>query len=292
MICRREANVLLALGLVLVMAPSLSPAQVTFDPGPIRSIRPSEASAIEPSSRGELAPQALELLTDTVGARVQIFPRSRDVAIVVLPAAGSAFLPRSIVEHLVHAGYSVVSVEGDELVPGSPDTWMLALYDMTSRGIAAARLTRDTFTPRCLVIAGVSLGGFAAIPVAAVSRADAVVAALAGGELEELAKTSEVGGLGEVGTPDKRSSRDAIRAIDPMTWARHIPRGRSLVIRAMWDKVVPWRSVQSLLQALRDPALVTLPASHETSVLFHSYASKRIVSFIQDACLSNRSGGR
>lgn len=208
--------------------------------------------------------------------------RGHGPAVILLPHLdGTSRIAEYVARRFGVRGYQVLAL----LPPGvalpsdaAPESVIGLLERRVRAGRAAVQLaTRELGAP-CRVLVGVSLGSITAIPVAALEPGvDAVVAMLAGADLAWLASHSEdprVRALtaGVSSEPATDATRDAIAALDPLSYAANLVPERILLVRARWDATIPARASQVLREALGAAREVVYPAGHYSFGYFLPFA--------------------
>ena len=141
-------------------------------------------------------------------------------------------------------------------------------------GRVAARLASGELGAPCRVLLGISVGGMAAIPVAALEEnLDGVISMLAGGGLPWIAEHSKEPMLQD--SPSRSSKQSAAptatRAaslVDPLAWAPRLRKSHILMIRAIWDEVIPPPATHALWGALGQPEIHAYPSGHYSFGVF------------------------
>lgn len=126
---------------------------------------------------------------------------------------------------------------------------------------------------------GISFGGMDAVMLAALDeRVDAVVAAMAGGDLAYLLMNTSYRtiarrvhrALRESGlTRDGMEERiDDMIDTDPLALAPYVDAEDVFLIMTRTDLIVPFEAQQALRRSLGQPETLTLPTGHRTSVIY------------------------
>jgi dienelactone hydrolase len=126
---------------------------------------------------------------------------------------------------------------------------------------------------------GISFGAVDAVMLTAVDdRVDALVAAMAGGDLAYLFMNTSyrrvsrtVAGLLEETGLTRAGLQDALDdriATDPLTLAPYIDAARVLMIMTRNDSIVPFEAQQALRRSIGTPEALYLPTGHRTSILY------------------------
>jgi len=128
-------------------------------------------------------------------------------------------------------------------------------------------------------IFGVSFGGMAAVMLAALDeRVDAVVAAMAGGDLPYLMVNTSYRAVARQIHRSLREtgwSRDRLKerleeliASDPLVFAPYVDAEEVLLVMTRTDMIVPFEAQQRLRRELGEPETLFLPTGHRTSVFY------------------------
>jgi fermentation-respiration switch protein FrsA (DUF1100 family) len=204
-------------------------------------------------------------------------------AAVILPhLQGTTRIPEYFARRFAREGYQVVAQLPPEvaLEPGSAREAMLeVMRERIREGRAAARIAARELEAPCRVLVGVSVGGMVAIPVAALEEEiDGVVSMLAGGGMSWIVDHSKEPLIqpsspapGEV----PPALAEAAALVDPLTWAPRLRKGRVLMIRAVWDQVIPPPATHALWEALGQPEIHAYPSGHYSFGIFLARAVDR-----------------
>src|SRR5690606_689064 len=128
-------------------------------------------------------------------------------------------------------------------------------------------------------IFGISFGGMAAVMLAALDeRVDAVVAAMAGGDLPYLLLNTSYRAvarqiqrsLRETGLSRARLEERLGELIlsDPLAFAPYVDAEEIFLVMTRTDMIVPFEAQQRLRHELGDPETLFLPTGHRTSVFY------------------------
>lgn len=128
-------------------------------------------------------------------------------------------------------------------------------------------------------IFGISFGGMAAVVLAALDdRVDAVVAAMAGGDLPYLVMNTSYRAvarqiqrsLRESGLTRERLKERLERLIasDPLVFAPYVDAEEVLLVMTRTDMIVPFEAQERLRRELGEPETLFLPTGHRTSVFY------------------------
>jgi dienelactone hydrolase len=213
-------------------------------------------------------------------------------AAVILPhLQGTARIPEYVARRFASEGYQVVAQLPPEvaLEPGSARESMLeVMRERIREGRAAARIAARELGAPCRVLVGVSVGGMVAIPVAALEEdIDGVVSMLAGGGMgwivdhskEPLIQPSPAA-VGEA----PPALAEAAALVDPLTWAPRLRKGRVLMIRGVWDQVIPPPATHALWDALGRPEIHAYPSGHYSFGIFLPRAVDRALEKADALC--------
>src|SRR5690606_33499530 len=149
---------------------------------------------------------------------------------------------------------------------------------------------------------GISFGGMAAVMLAALDdRIDAVVAAMAGGDLPHLMVNTSYRAvarqinqaLRESGTSRERLAERLAEMIDsdPLRFAPYVDAGEILLVVTRTDMIVPFESQEKLRRALGEPETLYLPTGHRTSVFYFPFLRNSARAFFERQ-FSARNGRR
>lgn len=128
-------------------------------------------------------------------------------------------------------------------------------------------------------IFGLSFGGMAAVMLAALDeRVDAVVAAMAGGDLPYMVLNTSYRAvarqvhrsLREKGLSRERLKErlDQLIASDPLVFAPYVDAEDVLLVMTRTDMIVPFETQLRLRRELGEPETLLLPTGHRTSVFY------------------------
>jgi fermentation-respiration switch protein FrsA (DUF1100 family) len=208
-------------------------------------------------------------------------------AVVVVPhLQGTTRIPEYVARRFAREGYQVVAQLPPEaaLEPGSTrDAMLEVMRERIREGRTAARLAARELGAPCRVLVGVSVGGMVAIPVAALEGdIDGTVSMLAGGGMSWIVDHSKepliqpsATRLGEA--PPTPAEAEAAALVDPLTWAFRLRGSRLLMIRAIWDQVIPPPATHVLWDALGQPEIHAYPSGHYSFGIFLPDAVDRAV---------------
>jgi cephalosporin-C deacetylase-like acetyl esterase len=164
------------------------------------------------------------------------------------------------------------------------------LWERILQGRAASRLAAGELGAPCRVLLGISVGGMAAIPVAALEEdLDGVITMLAGGGLSWIADHSKETLLQDSASALREGSvastePDAVAWVDPLSWAPRLRGDRVLMIRAIWDQVIPPPATHAFWDALGKPEIHAYPSGHYSFGVFLPRAMDRAVEKANDWC--------
>jgi pimeloyl-ACP methyl ester carboxylesterase len=161
-------------------------------------------------------------------------------------------------------------------------SWGQFASERLRAGRAALRLLTTESKSRCVAVAGLSLGGLVAVAVGNLEPdVDIVVAMLAGSGPElvrSLALLNARGALGQVGAPNSGAFLGSPR----------LSRDRVLMVRALFDELVPAGATAHLAEALGHPAVHVYPSGHASFRVLLPLAVWRALGFIERACIEAR----
>lgn len=215
--------------------------------------------------------------------------------LVLLPQAdGSPWIVEGLARGWAAAGYPVFALvpQAVALLPGaSPRDWLHLLEERIRTGRAALRLARAEFGPSCVVLMGLSVGGIAAVPVAALEPApDALVLLVAGAGLEEIATATTLSPIRDhAGGPALEPElRDRLREIDPLAFASALDPQSVFLASAQFDDVIPPAASARLWESLRRPTARTYPVGHRSFVAVLPLALREAMRFSIERCAATR----
>ena len=224
---------------------------------------------------------------------------------VVLHILGGSFpLSQTVARTLAHRGIATLFVKlpyyGERRGPNSPQRMISRNPDETAAGITQGVLdirragawlaARPEIDANRLGVTGISLGGLmSAVSAAAEPRFSYVAIHVAGGNLAEMAWSSDRPGAEEFrrqwvemgGT--KESFFAAIAPVDPVTNA-HLLRGRRvLIVAAEKDEIFSQASTRALWTAAGQPPLVWMKdVGHYSAALYLPREIHRLGNFFLD----------
>ncbi len=132
---------------------------------------------------------------------------------------------------------------------------------------------------------GTSLGGILSSTLYGVdSRIQSNVALLAGGDIAHIIWTSTVTTQLRQGLQAKRITleqlADALREVDPLTYARPDLGSRMLLVRARYDEVILPEDTDKLIRAFGNPKVVELPTGHYGGAVLESRLYRLVGDFL------------
>jgi len=206
-------------------------------------------------------------------------------AVIVLPhLQGTMRIPEYVARRFAREGYQVVAVMPPEVAlrPGPRrDAMLRVMRERILQGRTASRLAARELGAHCRVLIGISVGGMAAIPVAALEEdLDGVISILAGGGLGWIAEHSKEPLLQDPTMPSQEGSASPATTteaslVDPLAWAPRLSKSRALMIRAIWDQVIPPPATHALWDALGQPEIHAYPSGHYSFGIFLPHAVDR-----------------
>lgn len=214
--------------------------------------------------------------------------------VVVLPhLEGTDRLARFLARSFANAGFQVLAVLPPTTALNPEATLEEGLAMLRTRvrvGRLAVRMASSELHATCTILLGVSLGAVTAIPVAALEpRVDGVVAMLAGGDLPWIAAHSNEPALRILRLEDRTREdlADAIARIavvEPLFWAARIDPSRVLLVRALFDQVIPAPASRVLRTALGLPREKIYPSGHYSFALFLPLALRSAIDHAETLC--------
>ena len=263
----------------------LDPGAVTYEhtlehrwsEGRLWNLIPAPAARVELRIRvgGNFALRALRV----AGGRVHL---------IWLPHAAGSETGSEIVARLAGTrGWSVTSIlpPPDIPPPGAPlAEWVDVLEARVRAGRDALRASTNA-EGECTVLAGVSVGGVAALRIAELEPSvDGVIALLAGSGTEGFVHGARAYGASK----DALNPEDAPRlsAVDPVLHAAALQGRPALLGRALFDGVVPRASFDELVSALNAPTVRSYPTGHESFAYILPVAVRSTLRWADDMCRS------
>lgn len=151
---------------------------------------------------------------------------------------------------------------------------------------------QQEFDPERIGLFGISLGAMDAVMLTALDeRIDALVAAMAGGNIADLAVSTSYRPIARTveDLMDERGmSREAFELAldakiktDPLTLAPYVDAERTLLILTRTDAIVPYRTQEALRSQLGAPESLFLPTGHRTSVFYFPFMGSSAFDFFQ-----------
>jgi dienelactone hydrolase len=172
----------------------------------------------------------------------------------------------------------MISMEPAETVSGMTQ----AVLDIRRAGGWLA--SRPEVDPERIGIMGISLGGItSALAVSLEPRFTRACLLLAGGDMGAVAwESTEMAELREKWAREGRTKEElfeALRVIDPVTYAKPVPGRKILMLNASHDEVVPPACTKALWKAFGEPEIVWWDAGHYTAVRYLFSGASRAVDF-------------
>jgi cephalosporin-C deacetylase-like acetyl esterase len=172
----------------------------------------------------------------------------------------------------------MISMEPAETVSGMTQ----AVLDIRRAGGWLA--SRPEVDPGRIGIMGISLGGItSALAVSLEPRFSRACLLLAGGDMGAVAwESTEMAELREKWAREGRTKEElfeALRVIDPVTYAKPVPGRKILMLNASHDEVVPPACTKALWKAFGEPEIVWWDAGHYTAVRYLFSGASRAVDF-------------
>jgi dienelactone hydrolase len=207
---------------------------------------------------------------------------ARTPVIVVLPIFnGQLIVTRYFARYFAAQGFAalVVDRERDPLAAlDSPDEVIranIAEYERVLDWVDG----QSGLDPSRIGVFGISLGAMDGVMLTALdNRVEALVAAMAGGDLASLAMNTNYRRVMRT-VDDMLENTGATRAsleaelderitTDPLILAPYVDAGRVLMILARTDVIVPFSSQEALRESMGAPESLYLPTGHRTSIVF------------------------
>jgi hypothetical protein len=200
---------------------------------------------------------------------------------------GTPRIADRVVRQLGSAGFEVLALLPPVQVPVGDTDVVELLAERIRESRAAIRWEAETSGGRCIVVAGLSLGGIAAVTASALEpTVDATGVMLAGAGLDEL-----LGALGAVderfaASGEIRAARDdpRLRILEPADWASRLEPASVLFARALFDGVIERGSSDRLWEALGRPRRVSYPSGHESFGWFLPWALDELGDHVRRRC--------
>lgn len=137
----------------------------------------------------------------------------------------------------------------------------------------------DQLDDEAVGVFGISFGGMDAVMLAALDeRVDAVVAAMAGGDLPYLVLNTSYWSVarrvqkmlrrGDMSRDDLRRHIEEMIDTDPLALAPYVDAEDVLLVMTRTDLIVPFEAQQALRRRLGQPETLYLPTGHRTSVVY------------------------
>ena len=202
--------------------------------------------------------------------------------VVLLPIFnGQLLITRYFARYFANQGWRAVVVTRErdplEQLDGLEDAIHANLEDY--RRVLDWVEQQHEIDPTRIGLFGISLGAMDAVMLTALDpRVDALVAAMAGGDLAEImmstsyrriARTVERlldhGGMSREGL--RETMEDSI-VTDPLTLAPYVDAQRVLLVLTRSDAIVPFESQEALRESMGAPETLYLPTGHRPSVVY------------------------
>jgi hypothetical protein len=207
--------------------------------------------------------------------------------VIWLPHAAGTATGSEIMARLAAArGFAVAALlpPPDLPLPGAPVEEWVALVEERIRSARAAVDLYASDDAGCTVLMGVSVGGIAALRVAELEeRIDVAVGMLAGGGETGLTEAARAYGAAVPSSPEARLSL-RLGAVDPSQHAEALQGREVLLVRALFDDVIPDAAFLSLRSAIGDPPVHNYPTGHESFPYALPLAIERALEWAAAAC--------
>jgi len=208
------------------------------------------------------------------------------IQVVWLPHAAGTDTGSELVARLAaDRGWAVTSLlpPSDLPRPGAPiDEWVALVEERVRAAREALRVTMEN-SHHCVVLMGVSVGGIASLRVAELEGSvDVVVGILAGTGAEGVLHAARA-----YGAAPSAPSAGVLARVDDLDPAKHAEdlQGRPvLLVRGLFDGVIPSESFDALRSALEEPEVHSWPTGHESFVYAMPWAVDRALDWIDRAC--------
>lgn len=201
--------------------------------------------------------------------------------IVVLPIVnGNLIVSRYFARYFVDQGWAVAVLdrEGDPLDHALEDPEHLIRRNLLDylRVLDWAEANPEF---DAIGVFGISFGGMAAVMLAALDdRIDAVVAAMAGGDLPYLMTHTSYRSIARqvhralqetgMSRSGMRQRLDELISTDPLALAPYVDAEDVMLVMTRTDMIVPFETQQALRARLGRPETLYLPTGHRTSVIY------------------------
>jgi hypothetical protein len=213
---------------------------------------------------------------------VQAGPGKRTPVVLVLPIFnGQPIVTRYFARYFAQHGWAALALQREH----DPLEHLAAPEQLIRNNLQDYRRVLDWVARQpqhdsaAIGLFGISLGAVDGVLLAAVDeRVDALVAAMAGGDLSYIFMNTSYRPvaravddlLEETGLPRDVLQRelDARIATDPLALAPYVDAGRVLMILTRNDLIVPFEAQQALHRSIGEPETLYLPTGHRTSIVF------------------------
>jgi pimeloyl-ACP methyl ester carboxylesterase len=205
----------------------------------------------------------------------------RTPVVVLLPIfTGQLSIPRYFARYFANQGWAAITVERER----DPLVEMLDPEAAIRANLADYRRVldwveqQDDLDSARIGLFGISLGAMDAVMLTALDdRVDALVAAMAGGDLASVMMSTSYRRIVRRlhGTlTDAGMSREGLAQIlaqittDPLVLAPYVDAERVLMIMTRTDAIVPFEAQEALRASMGDPETLYLPTGHRSSVVY------------------------
>lgn len=206
----------------------------------------------------------------------------RTPVVVLLPIFnGNVLLLRYFARFFANQGWSAIVVmrERDPLAELSADASVIHANLADYRRVLDWVDEQPALDPSRIGLFGISLGAMDAVMLTAIDgRVDALVAAMAGGDLPYLAMNTRyrpVARKVQDMLEESGSSPDALYeqlaaqiTTDPLALAPYVDAERVLLVMTRSDAIVPFEAQERLRASIGEPETLYLPTGHRSSVVF------------------------
>jgi dienelactone hydrolase len=230
-------------------------------------------------------------------------------AIIVLPITQGDFYSKALAEYLVDHGYACLRFQSQgELLRMRASTNMLQDFErMIREYVIDAQRGIDWLTaqpgvdPGRIAVSGISMGAIVGSVVIGVDRrVQAGAFVLGGGDLAGILFESTEKSIIRIRQRIQEQQSDmsdaalkamvaeALRGVDPLSYAKRVDPRRVLLITAVFDEVIPQRFGDLLWRRMGKPELVRIPTGHYTAGLYFPYAELMIRTHIAEVFADRR----
>lgn len=222
-------------------------------------------------------------------------------AVVILPITQGDFYTKALADYLAERGYACLRFQSQgELLKLRASRNMLQDFErMIHDYVIDARRGIDWLTshpqvdPNRIAVSGISMGAIVGAVVMGVDRrVQAGAFVLGGGDLAGILFESTEKSIIRIRErirdqselPDaalKAMVAEALRGVDPLSYADRVDPRRVVMITAQFDDVIPKRFGDALWKRMGKPTVARIPTGHYTAGLYFPYAEFLIRNHIE-----------